>query len=69
MFSEGHVTCSKFVHSSFTAACAALVMVTSLSLAPAQCFEGKITENLQPAREVARSDVQSSDPSAQAHVF
>ena len=62
MFSAGHVTCSKFVHISFTAACAALVKVTSVSLAPAQGCEGKVTETLQPAREVARSDVPSALP-------
>ena len=37
-------------------------MVTSFSLAPAQGFEGKVTETLQPAREVARSDVPSALP-------
>jgi len=62
MFSAGHVTCFKFVHISFTAACAALVKVTSFSLAPAQGFEGKVTETLQPAREVTRSDVPSALP-------
>ena len=53
MFAEGPVICSKFAHISFTAACAALVKVASLSLAPAQRFEGKTNEKLQPAREVA----------------
>ena len=53
MFPEGPVTCTKFAHISFTAACAALVKVASLSLAPAQRFEGKVTEKLKPASEVA----------------